>query len=120
MAMNLLEAAPTGTELGVEAAACLFKSLGDPSRVAIVQHLLLGEHRVFELTAHLGLAQSTVSAHLACLRSCGLVAMRPDGRASVYSLAFPEATAQFLRSAEELLRLTGAGVVLCRLSGASA
>jgi len=40
------------------AAACMFRSLGDPTRLAIVQHLALGEHRVVDLTAHLSLAQS--------------------------------------------------------------
>src|SRR5215212_4064997 len=69
------------------AAACLFRSLGDPTRLAILRHLMLGEHRVVDLTAHLGLAQSTVSAHLACLRDCGLVTSRPHGRASMFALA---------------------------------
>ena len=55
------------------AAACLFRGMSDPSRLAILRHLPLGEHRVADLTAHLGLAQSTVSKHLACLRDCGLV-----------------------------------------------
>ncbi len=32
---------------------------------------------VVDLTAELGLAQSTVSKHLACLRDCGLVAFMP-------------------------------------------
>src|SRR3954447_121027 len=58
---------------GLTAAACLFHGFSDPSRVAILQHLSLGEHRVVDLTAHLSLAQSTVSKHLACLRDCGLV-----------------------------------------------
>ena len=53
-----------------QAAACLFRGMSDPSRVAILQHLLLGEHNVTQLTGHLGLAQSTVSKHLACLRDC--------------------------------------------------
>lgn len=44
-----------------------------------------------DLTRHLGLAQSTVSKHLACLRDCGLVTSRPEGRASVFSLTHPEA-----------------------------
>ena len=36
------------------AAACLFRSLGDPSRLAILRHLAAtGEHRVRELTEHL-------------------------------------------------------------------
>jgi len=53
----------------LSAAACLFRSFGDPARLAILRHLALGEHRVVDLTAHLGLAQSTVSAHLACLKT---------------------------------------------------
>jgi DNA-binding transcriptional ArsR family regulator len=36
------------------------------------------------------LAQSTVSKHLACLRDCGLVTTRVEGRASWYSLTDPE------------------------------
>src|SRR3954469_21388039 len=95
------------------AAACLFRSLGDPTRLAIVRHLALGEHRVVDLTAHLGLAQSTVSKHLACLRDCGLVRSRPQGRGSVFSLTHPEATLEMLSAAERLLSLTGDAVALC-------
>lgn len=98
------------------AAACLFRSLGDPTRLAIVQHLALGERRVADLMAHLGLAQSTVSAHLACLRDCGLVSSRPQGRASMYSLSRPELFA-VLSAAEKLLAATGDAVVLCPTYG---
>jgi DNA-binding transcriptional ArsR family regulator len=98
------------------AAACMFRSLGDPTRLAIVQHLAIGEHRVVDLTAHLRLAQSTVSAHLACLRDCGLVTSRPQGRASVFSLARPELL-ELLGSAEKLLAITGDAVVLCPVFG---
>jgi DNA-binding transcriptional ArsR family regulator len=94
------------------AAACLFRSLGDPARLAILRHLTLGEHRVVELTAHIGLAQSTVSGHLACLRECGLVKSRPQGRASVYSLATPEVL-ELLGAAEKVLAATGDAVALC-------
>lgn len=100
-------------------AACMFRSLGDPTRLAIVQHLALGEHRVVDLTAHLGLAQSTVSAHLACLKDCGLVASRPVGRASMFSLARPELLA-LLAEAEVLLAATGDAVVLCPVYGEEA
>lgn len=99
------------------AAACMFRSLGDPARLAIVQHLAQGEQRVMDLTAHLGLAQSTVSAHLACLRDCGLVASRPEGRASMFSLAHSELFA-LLAAAEELLAATGDAVTLCPTYGA--
>ena len=96
----------------LEPASCLFKSLGDPTRLTIIQHLTLGEHRVVDLTEHLGLAQSTVSAHLACLRDCGLVVSRPKGRASMWSLAVPELL-DLLRAAEVLLEVTGDSVTLC-------
>lgn len=95
------------------AAACLFRGMSDPSRVAILRHLLLGEHNVAELTSHLGLAQSTVSKHLACLRDCGLVDSRPAGRASVFSLTHPDAVLKVFAAAEELLAATGDAVVLC-------
>ena len=99
------------------AAACLFRGMSDPSRVAILRHLLLGEHNVTELMAHLGLAQSTVSKHLACLRDCGLVESRPAGRASVFSLTHPDAVLKVFAAAEELLAATGDAVVLCPTYG---
>jgi ArsR family transcriptional regulator, cadmium/lead-responsive transcriptional repressor len=99
------------------AAACLFHGFGDRSRLAIVRHLALGEHRVVDLTEHLGLAQSTVSKHLACLRDCGLVESRPQGRASLFRLTHPDATLQLLSAAERLLGLTGDAVVLCPVYG---
>lgn len=108
--------APNGPG-AMEVAACLFHGFSDPSRLAILQHLALGEHRVVDLTGHLGLAQSTVSKHLACLRDCGLVESRPEGRASVFSLTHPEATLAVLESAERLLGLTGDAVALCPVYG---
>jgi DNA-binding transcriptional ArsR family regulator len=110
-------AAPEAAAL--TAASCLFQGFGDRSRLAIVQHLLLGEHRVVDLTRHLGLAQSTVSKHLLCLLDCGIVAVRAQGRASVYSLAHPEATLDLLSAAETLLALTGDAVTLCPTYGAA-
>lgn len=70
----------------LEVSSALFRALGEPARLQILVHLHLGPHRVTDLVAHLGLAQSTVSQHLACLRDCGLVESRPQGRASFHSL----------------------------------
>ncbi len=75
-----------------------------------------GEARVVDLTGELGLAQSTVSKHLACLRDCRLVEGRPVGRASVYSLTQP-ALLTLLGAAEELLAATGDAVALCPAYG---
>lgn len=118
--MNNVNLEPLGTLDETEAsraAACLFRGMGDPSRVAIVRHLLLGDHNVSQLTAHLGLAQSTVSKHLACLRDCGLVESRPVGRSSVFALTCPDAVLRVFSAAEELLAATGDSVVLCPTSG---
>lgn len=93
-------------------AVALFRSLADPARLAIVRRLARGERRVADLTAELGLAQSTVSGHLACLRDCGLVTSRPQGRQAFYSLTQP-ALLDLLAAAEQVLEATGAAVALC-------
>lgn len=101
-------------------AVSLFHSLSDPARLAILRHLALGEHRVVDLTAHLGLAQSTVSAHLACLRNCGLVTSQPAGRASLFSLAVGSELLELWLAAERLLAATGNAVDLCPTYGGAA
>lgn len=94
-------------------AACLFRGLGDPRRLTILQLLAAGEKRVTDVVQELRLAQSTVSNHLACLRDCGLVTSRPQGRATVWSLAHRVEVLQLFESADALLSMTGAAVALC-------
>ena len=65
-----------------------------------------------ELVEAVGLAQSTVSKHLACLRDCGLVGPKPVGRASLFRLTQP-ALIDVLTSAETVLQATGQAVALC-------
>ncbi len=93
-------------------AAALFRSLADPGRLAILGLLATDERRVVDLVTALGLAQGTVSAHLACLRDCGLVESRPLGRASMFRLARPELR-DLLDAAEAVLAATGNAVALC-------
>ena len=109
----------TAAPADLDVAGALFRSLGDPTRLSILRHLALGEHRVVDLTAHLGLAQSTVSGHLACLRGCGLVSLRAQGRASLWSLARPELL-DLLSVTERLLEATGRAVALCPVSRGTA
>ena len=103
-------------EHGSTAAEALFHSLSDRTRLRIVQRLAHGEARVTDLMAALGLPQSTVSKHMACLRECGLVEGRPEGRQIFYSLARPELLA-LLEVAENLLAATGYAVALCPTYG---
>lgn len=109
----------SGTDAQWGAAVALFRSLADPTRLAIVRRLAGGEARVGDLVGPLGLAQSTVSAHVACLRDCGLVVGRPQGRQVFYSLARPELL-ELLTAAETLLAATGAAVALCPNYGTEA
>lgn len=102
---------------GITPAAALFHSLADETRLRIVQRLARGEARVVDLTDQLGLAQSTVSKHLSCLRDCGLVDYRAEGRQSFYALTRPELM-DLLAFAEQLLAATGHTVALCPVYGA--
>lgn len=99
--------------------AALFHGLADRNRLAILRRLVGGERRVVDLTEALGLAQATVSGHLACLRDCGLIVGRPVGRQMFYSIAHPELM-DVLVAAEQLLALTGEAVELCPAYGPGA
>ena len=101
----------------LDPAAALFHSLSDPTRLSIVKRMATGETRVGDLAGELGLAQSTVSAHVACLRDCGLVEGRAQGRSVYYSLSRPELM-DVLAQAEILLAATGNAVSLCPNYGA--
>ncbi|MGW3602942.1 ArsR/SmtB family transcription factor [Micromonospora sp. NPDC005161] len=104
---------------GLAPAVALFRSLGDPARLAILRRIASSEARVVDLTGELGLAQSTVSKHLACLRDCGLIDYRVEGRQSFYALTRPELL-DLLRSAEQVLAATGEAVALCPVYGTPA
>jgi DNA-binding transcriptional ArsR family regulator len=114
--MTITAAHDDACRLDLSAAVALFRSLGDPTRLAIVHELAAGESRVVDLTRALNLAQSTVSAHLACLRDCQLIDSRPVGRQSLYRLTQP-ALLGLLTSAEQLLSDTGNAVDLCSTWG---
>ncbi|WP_206447794.1 ArsR/SmtB family transcription factor [Agrococcus sp. KRD186] len=90
-----------------QAFAHLFQAFADGSRLKVLQHLALGEHRVRDLVEHLALAQSTVSKHVAFLLECGLVEARFEGRSTWYRLTSPSQIGAVIIAAEELLEATG-------------
>lgn len=100
-------------EPATQAYAHLFQAFADPKRLAIVQHLASGEHRVRDLVDHMGLAQSTVSKHLSFLLECGLVTPRHEGRATWYSLTEPALLRILIAAAERMLEATGNSAQLC-------
>jgi ArsR family transcriptional regulator, cadmium/lead-responsive transcriptional repressor len=69
---------------GVGVVAKFFRALGDPTRLRLLEYLLQEEHTVGECVRHVGLAQSRVSTHLACLADCGYVTARRSGRRTFY------------------------------------
>lgn len=96
--------------------ATLLHSLSDSTRLAIVHTLSRGEVRVSDLVEQLDLAQSTISAHIACLKDCGLVEGRHEGRQIFYSLTLPDIT-HLLHDAEAILEQTNQAVSHCPIFG---
>lgn len=82
--------------------ARFFSGLDDPTRVLILQLLLEGEKAVSELVSAIGSPQGRVSTHLGCLRHCGYVKTRREGRNVYYRLA-DERVRALLRIAQELM-----------------
>jgi ArsR family transcriptional regulator len=81
-------AAPTLTADEASATAELFKALGDPARVRIVNRLATAAEPVCmcDLIEPLGLAQPTVSHHMKKLTDAGLVEREQRGKWAFFSL----------------------------------
>ena len=60
------------------------RALADEARLRILVRLRQGECNVTELVKELGLAQASVSKHLAVLRAAGIVTYRRDKAQSIY------------------------------------
>jgi len=83
----------TRNDVQRQEAATLFRSLGNPNRLAILGALLDGGRAVGELEALLGIRQPILSQQLAILREAGLLETTRDGKSIVYRLAPPQAEA---------------------------
>jgi DNA-binding transcriptional ArsR family regulator len=62
------------------------QTLGDPTRLRIVEILRGGEHSVNDIVENVDIDQSGVSRHLRILHEAGFVRVRPDGQKRLYSL----------------------------------
>jgi ArsR family transcriptional regulator len=72
--------------------ALVFKALGHPARLAIVERLAEGERCVSELlapTEFRRLSGPTVSQHLLVLKSAGVIADEKRGKKVFYRLRMP-------------------------------
>jgi ArsR family transcriptional regulator len=97
-----------------ETKAALFRVLGHPARVRILELLRDGERSVGQLQAELELDSGSTSQHLAALRRVGVVESRRDGTSVLYRVEDPrvsqlldagkEIVVRQLESQQELLR----------------
>jgi DNA-binding transcriptional ArsR family regulator len=69
-----------------DSVAEVFKLLGDPTRVKLLDVLTFGERCVCDLAALVGLTESAVSHQLRLLRGAHLVRVRRAGRSAFYRL----------------------------------
>jgi DNA-binding transcriptional ArsR family regulator len=86
-----------------EVKAELFKALGHPARVRILEVLAEGEHAVGEMQPKVGIESSHLSQQLAVLRRAGVVVARKEGSSVIYALRDP-AVAELLAVAKRFLR----------------
>lgn len=101
-----------------ERKAELFRTLGHPGRIRILEVLSAGEQSVSGLQPQIGLESSHLSQQLAVLRRAGLVVSRRDGSTVWYSLTSP-VVAELLAAARRLLTevLAGDAEALAELRG---
>jgi DNA-binding transcriptional ArsR family regulator len=104
-----LPSAPLPTDL----VAKYFRGLGDPVRLRILELLRSeGELNVGELVRRLELPQPQVSNHLACLRWCGFLQARQEGR-TVYNRIADQRVCAMLELAQSLLADNAEHVAAC-------
>lgn len=77
------------THARYDARANIFKALGHPTRLFMVDVLSNGERCVCELTEQVGADMSTVSKHLSVLKAAGIVATEKRGLMVFYRLRMP-------------------------------
>ena len=73
-----------------QAKAELFRTLGHPARIRILELLAERDHAVHELLDAIDIEASNLSQQLAVLRRAGLVVQHRDGAEVVYSVSVPE------------------------------
>lgn len=80
---------PRSDDIVFKMQARVLKALANESRLKIIDRLSRGECSVGELTDLVGSDRSTVSKHLAVLRSHGIVDDRREGNVVYYTLIVP-------------------------------
>jgi ArsR family transcriptional regulator len=102
-----------------QAKAELFRTLGHPVRIRVLELLQDGPRPVSELLQELGIEASSLSQQLAVLRRAGIVVSTRRATSVTYELAASD-VADLMRAARRLLTevLAGQGELLAELTGA--
>jgi DNA-binding transcriptional ArsR family regulator len=95
-----------------ELQAKFVRGLADVNRLRIVRYLLDGPHSVGEIVSQLGVPQSRISNHLACLKWCGYVTAQRDGRSIIYAIA-DERVREVLRLTQAIVAENAARIASC-------
>ncbi|MEE9202103.1 MAG: metalloregulator ArsR/SmtB family transcription factor [Dehalococcoidia bacterium] len=109
---TLLTPDPTRLRLRLELTSKFFRALGDPTRLRLLDHLLEGEKNVGDLVDLVGAPQGRVSNHLACLKQCGLVDTRREGKFIYYHIA-DEAVRHLLELCQGLIASNAENIWAC-------
>ena len=80
---------PAASKQLLAARADVFKALGHPTRLAIVDMLCAGELCVCEINEQIDADMSTVSRHLSVLRNVGILSSEKRGNQVFYRLECP-------------------------------
>jgi DNA-binding transcriptional ArsR family regulator len=67
----------------------VFKAMGHPLRLGVIEFLRDGEKCVCDIVDHLGTGISNISKHLSVLKKAGIVRDRREGLKIMYSLTMP-------------------------------
>ena len=97
-----------------EVLARFFHGLADPTRVLILLLLLEGPKTAGEIVRHVGRHQPSVSAHLTCLRFCGYLEARREGRTVRYAL-IDRRVRRLLEQGERILAYNAERIMACRV-----
>lgn len=98
-----------------ELLARLFRTLGDATRLRILELLLEeGELHQMDIVRRLNATQARVSEHMTCLVWCGYVATRTEGRKTFYRVASRQVRS-LLDRALRFLEQNDAQIATCRI-----
>ena len=108
--------APAQLDALADVEARFFKALADPTRLKMLRLIGERERTVSELVKAVGSRQGRVSSHLMCLRWCGFVESRREGKYVHYRLADP-AVDELLRLADGMIARSAQNLLACAVLG---